>query len=67
MKSRLWIGILSSAVLLSGCVAPATEYCTLAKPIMFGSEQTVEWLSGNDERMLSDVVVHNEQVAALCK
>ena len=58
---------LSSAALLSGCVAPATDYCALSAPIMFGSERTVEWLSDNDERMLSDVVVHNEQVAALCK
>lgn len=59
--------ILSSAVPLSGCVAPATEYCTLSKPIMLGSQETVDWLSDNDEQMLSEVVVHNEQVAALCK
>ena len=67
MKSKLWIVTLSSAALLSGCVAPASDYCTLTKPILFGSEQTVDWLADNDEQMLTDVTVHNEQVATLCK
>ena len=67
MKSKLWIALLSSAVPLSGCVAPASDYCTLTKPILFGSQQTVDWLADNDERMLTDVIVHNEQVATLCK
>jgi hypothetical protein len=59
--------MLSSAALLSGCVAPASNYCTLAHPILFGSQQTVDWLASNDERMLTDVIVHNEQVSAICK
>lgn len=66
MKSKLWIVTLSSAALLAGCVVPTSEYCVVAKPILFGSQGTVDWLATNDERMLTDVTTHNEQVEALC-
>lgn len=67
MKSKLWIMILSSAGLLAGCVEPTSEYCAVSKPILFGSQATVDWLADNDEQLLADVTTHNEQVEAICK
>ena len=67
MKSRHWIVTLSSVALLSGCGVQVTEYCVLTEPILFGSQETVEWLADNDEQMLTDIIVHNERMAALCK
>jgi hypothetical protein len=58
---------LSSAVLLAGCVTPSGNYGDIAKPIMFGSVATIEWLATNDEAMLRQVVTHNEQVERLAK
>lgn len=66
MKSRLWIVTLSSAALLAGCAVPTSEYCALTRPIYFGTDATVDWLADNDERLLTDITVHNEQVEALC-
>lgn len=52
--------------LLAGCAVPTSEYCAISKPILFGSQGTVDWLTSNDERLLTDIVAHNEQVEALC-
>ena len=67
MKSKLLMLTLSSAVLLSGCVTPSGNYGDIAKPILFGSTATIEWLLVNDEAMLRQVVTHNEQVERLAK
>jgi hypothetical protein len=52
---------------LVGCVTPSGNYGDIAKPILFGSVETIEWLAANDEAMLRQVVTHNEQVERLAK
>lgn len=66
MKSMLLTAKLSMIALLAGCAVPTSEYCAISKPILFGSQGTVDWLTSNDERLLTDIVAHNEQVEALC-
>jgi len=58
---------LSSAVLLSGCVTTVSNYGDLAKPILIGSMDTVDWLADNDEPLLRQIVTHNEKVEQLGK
>jgi hypothetical protein len=67
MKLRLWTAILSSLVLVSGCVPPASSYGDIARPMLFGGEATIDWLAEYDEPLLRQIVTHNEQVAALAK
>ena len=59
--------MISSAVLLSGCVKPVSNYGDLAKPILLGSTDTVDWLADNDELLLRQIVSHNEKVEQLGK
>jgi hypothetical protein len=59
--------MISSAVLLSGCVKPVSNYGDLAKPILLGSTDTVDWLADNDESLLRQIVSHNEKVEQLGK
>lgn len=59
--------MISSAVLLSGCVKPVSNYSDLAKPILLGSMNTVDWLASNDESLLRQIVSHNEKVEQLGK
>lgn len=59
--------MISSAVLLSGCVTTVSNYGDLAKPIMIGSMNTVDWLTDNDEPLLRQIVAHNEKVEQLGK
>ena len=63
MKLKHWIVTVSSAALLSGCVAPRGDFCDVARPIYFGSAAVVDWLAENDEALLRDVVSHNEKTA----
>lgn len=63
MKSRLWIAMLSSAVLLSGCDVPSGDFCDVSRPIYIVSESVVDWLAENDEALLRDIVSHNEKTA----
>ena len=63
MKSKLWIILLSSAALLSGCVSPSGDFCEVARPIYIGSDAVVDWLAENDEPLLRAVVSHNEKTA----
>lgn len=58
---------LSSVALLSGCVSPTSNYGDIAKPILFGHVDTIDWLAENDERLLRQIVTHNEQVETLGK
>ena len=60
------IAILCVAGLLSGCVAtsPSGDFCEIARPIYFNSEEVVDWLLENDETLLRDLVSHNELAAA---
>lgn len=59
---KLLILTLSSVVLLSGCAVSNGNYIDIAKPILMGSMETVDWLADNDEQLLRQIVSHNEQV-----
>jgi len=63
MRLRLWITALSSLVLVTGCAASTSEFCAIARPIYIGGNDVVEWLAENDDRLLRDIVIHNETVA----
>jgi hypothetical protein len=63
MRFRPWIVTLSSLALATGCVASTSEFCATARPIYIGGDGVVDWLAENDERLLRDIVVHNETVA----
>lgn len=63
MRLRLWITALSSLVLVSGCAASTSEFCAIARPIYIGGNDVVDWLAENDDRLLRDIVIHNETVA----
>lgn len=66
MKLKLSRLTLLLPVLASTCVGSPSEYCTLTDPILFGSEQTINWLARNDERMLQQTVTHNETYDHFC-
>lgn len=51
--------------LVSGCENP--EYCDIAKPMFFGSDDTIEYLLREDQQLLRAIVTHNEVRSALCK
>jgi hypothetical protein len=59
--------MLSSVVLLSGCVTQSGNFGDIATPIMMGSMKTVDWLADNDESLLRQIVSHNEKVERLGK
>jgi hypothetical protein len=67
MKSKLLVLMISSVVLLSGCVTTVSNYGDIAKPILMGSMNTVDWLADNDESLLRQIVSHNEKVEQLGK
>jgi hypothetical protein len=53
---------LCALAVLSGCVtANSGDFCDIARPIYFDSENVVSWLSEHDERLLRDIVAHNEK------
>lgn len=62
MRLKLWIVTLSSLVLVAGCETPTGDFADIAKPIVFSSEETVDWLAENDESLLRQIVAHNELV-----
>jgi hypothetical protein len=64
----MWRAILIlSTALTSGCAARIDgDFCDLARPILFDSAETINWLADNDPWMLRSVVAHNE-VTAQCK
>jgi len=64
MKSTLTLT--SCLALLAGCAATTDSYCDIASPILFDTQRTIEWLARNDLGLLTDVIVHNEQVSGLC-
>lgn len=66
MRSRPLIVTLFGAVLLSGCATGNGDYCAISRPILFDTQETVDWLIDHDPKLLTDVTVHNEQVERLC-
>jgi len=62
MRFRLWIVTLCGLAVLSGCVtANSGDFCDIARPMYFGSDASVDWIADNDERLLRDIVSHNEK------
>jgi hypothetical protein len=43
--------------------SPSGDFCDIARPIYFNSEEVVDWLLENDEALLRDLVSHNELAA----
>lgn len=56
---------LSPVVLLSTCVASG-DYCDIASPMFFETEDTVSWLLQNDRNLLTEITTHNETTDRLC-
>lgn len=55
------------ALSLGGCAAKIDgDFCDIARPILFDSADTINWLADNDPWMLRSVVAHNETNKALC-
>jgi hypothetical protein len=67
MRFRLWIVTLCALAVLSGCeTANSGDFCDIARPIYFDSENVVSWLSEHDSALLRDIVAHNEKTT-LCR
>lgn len=60
MRSKLWIVILSSAALLSGCAKTTGDFCDISRLMYFKSEGVVDYLVDNDPDLLRGIVAHNE-------
>ena len=52
---------LCALVGVSGCVASTGDFCDIARPMYFASDASVDWIAANDERLLRDIVSHNEK------
>ena len=53
--------------LTSGCAQTTTgDYCDIASPLYFESDEVVTWLSENDNTLLREIVIANETWAKLC-
>ena len=66
MRLRHWIVLLSSLVLVSGCVAK-TDECVWTETLYYGSDNVVDWLADNDPALLVKVTSHNEKRAEFCR
>ena len=66
MRLTLLALTISSVALLSGCATQGSE-CVWTSDVMFGSEESVAWLSANDEELLRSVVEHNEKRQEFCR
>ena len=53
-------------LLLAGCAQTSGNYCDIASPLYFDSNEVVDYLSQKDENLLRDVVIHNETWQELC-
>ena len=53
-------------LLLAGCAQTSGNYCDIAAPLYFDSNEVVDYLSQKDENLLRDVVIHNETWQELC-
>lgn len=66
MRSRRLIVLLSSLVLVSGCVTK-TDECVWTETLYYGSDNVVDWLADNDPALLAKVTSHNEKRAEFCR
>jgi len=54
-------------VLVTGCAKTTTgNYCDIASPLYFDSDEVVTFLAENDVMLLREIVIANEQWTALC-
>ena len=69
MKSKHWATLALGSALLSGCAQTPTNgnYCDLAKPLQFSSQQTIDTLMAQDRGLLVGIVVNNETWDQFCK
>jgi len=65
MKWKLWTLMLSSLVLVNGCVAPTNE-CVWTESIYFENSEVIDYLLKNDYDLLELVISHNEKRAEFC-
>lgn len=65
MRLRLLALTISSVALLSGCATQGSE-CVWSKDVLIGSEESVDWLSENDEELLRSIIEHNEKRQRFC-
>jgi hypothetical protein len=53
--------------LATGCAKTIDgDYCDIARPVLFDSMATVEWLADRDPAILRRIIAHNETHAAFC-
>ena len=69
MTSKHWATLAWVSVLLSGCAQTPTSgnYCDLARPLQFSSQQTIDTLMAQDRGLLVGIVVNNETWDQFCK
>ena len=53
--------------LATGCAKTIDgDYCDVARPMVFDTMATVEWLADRDPRILERIVAHNETYESFC-
>ena len=69
MTSKHWATLALASALLSGCAQTPTNgnYCDLARPLRFDSQQTIDTLMAQDRGLLVGIVVNNETWDQFCK
>lgn len=67
MKSKLLVLMLCVTGLVSGCVKPQGNYCDIASPIYFDSEDAIREIYASDPGVLQRIVTHNEVFAQMCQ
>ena len=69
MRLRRWAMLAFLGGQLAGCAQTPTNgnYCDLARPLQFGSQQTIDTLMAQDRGLLVGIVVNNETWDQFCK
>jgi len=57
----------SFSLLASGCAKISGDtYCDLTSPIIFDSDEVVDYLIQRDKKLLRDIIIHNETHKKVC-
>lgn len=65
MKFKMTLILLIA--LLAGCAKTIDgNYCDIADPVYFNTQETIDWLAENDPRFLRDTITNNEIYDRLC-
>ena len=55
------------SLLASGCAKISGDtYCDLTSPIIFDSDEVVDYLIERDKKLLRDIIIHNETHEKVC-